>query len=106
MAQKTLQRTPQTAQPKRKKAGTTYGVMPAGVNISSPKPQSPVHDAEQNTKPKRIVTFTSDDGEVYEIPDLPENLGRATALASERSLSKIWGSEAEAKACQDMFGEK
>ena len=103
MAQKTLQRTPQAAQPKPEKAATaTYGVMPAEVNISFPKPQPPVHDA----RPKKVVTFTTDDGEVFEIPDLPENLGRATALASERSLSKIWGSEEESKACQDMFGEK
>ena len=78
MAQKTMQRTPQAAQP----------------------------NVEKNTKPKRVVTFTSEDGEVYEIPDLPENLGRATALASERSLSKTWGSEAESEACQNMLREK
>lgn len=50
-----------------------------------------------------VVTFTSGDGEVFEIPDLPENLGRATALASERCLSKIWGMDEEAKACLDVF---
>ncbi len=43
------------------------------------------------------VTFTTDDGEVYEIPDLPEDLGRATAIASEQTLRKFWDTpEAEA----------
>ncbi len=36
------------------------------------------------------VTFTTDDGEVYEIPDLPADLGRATALASEQALKRLW----------------
>ena len=36
------------------------------------------------------VTFTTDDGEVYEIPDLPADLGRATALASEKTLGRLW----------------
>ena len=36
------------------------------------------------------VTFTTDDGEVYEIPDLPADLSRATARASEAALAKFW----------------
>ena len=77
--------------------------------------EAPAHRprAEERVKPdgdaitgSDVVTFTSGDGQVFEIPDLPENLGRATALASERCLSKIWGTEEEAKACQDMFGER
>ena len=36
------------------------------------------------------VTFTTDDGEVYEIPDLPADLSRATARASEAALAEFW----------------
>ncbi len=36
-----------------------------------------------------LVTFTTDDGEVYEIPDLPADLSRATARASEVALAKL-----------------
>lgn len=36
------------------------------------------------------VTFTTDDGEVYEIPDLPADLSRATARVSEAVLAKFW----------------
>jgi hypothetical protein len=54
---------------------------------------------------REVVTFTSFDGRILEIPDLPENLGRATALASEKTLSKIWDTPAEEIACQDMLKE-
>lgn len=76
---------------------------------------NPIEAAQTETKPevvndqekdRNIVTFTSGDSEVFEIPDLPENLGRATALAGENNLRKIWGSEQEAQTYQDMFGEK
>ena len=36
------------------------------------------------------VTFTTDDGEVYEIPDLPADLSRATARAGESVLAKFF----------------
>ena len=36
------------------------------------------------------VRFTTDDGEVYEIPDLPADLSGATAKASESVLAKFW----------------
>ncbi len=41
------------------------------------------------------VTFTTDDGEVYEIPDLPADLSRATARASEAALTKLWDTPEE-----------
>lgn len=37
--------------------------------------------------------FITDDGEVFEIPDLPEDLGRACVLASEATLKKFWDSD-------------
>ena len=64
-------------------------------------PPPPREDAAEDTG---VVTFTSGTGEVYEIPDLPENLGRATALAAEHALAKIWGTAQEDEACQDTFG--
>ena len=42
------------------------------------------------------------DGTVREVGDLPPNLGRATALASEKSVSKIWGTSEEEAACPAM----
>ncbi len=48
------------------------------------------------------VTFTTDDGEVYVIPDLPLDLGRATALASEQTLKKFWEGPEEEAAWRDM----
>lgn len=38
---------------------------------------------------KPVPAFITDDGEVFEIPDLPEDLGRACALASEATLKKF-----------------
>ena len=48
------------------------------------------------------VTFTTDDGEVYVIPNLPADLGRATALASEAALRKFWDAPTEDVAWRDM----
>lgn len=45
--------------------------------------------------PPSPVTFTTDDGEVYEIPDLPADLSRATARASEAALAKFWDTQEE-----------
>ena len=39
--------------------------------------------------------FITDDGEVFEIPDLPEDLGRACALASEPTFKKFWNTPEE-----------
>ena len=39
--------------------------------------------------------FITDDGGVFEIPDLPEDLGRACALASESALKKFWDTPEE-----------
>ena len=44
--------------------------------------------------------FVTDDGEVSEIPDLPEDLGRVCALASEATLRKFWGTPQEDTAWQ------
>ena len=43
-----------------------------------------------------MTFFIADDGEVFEIPDLPEDLGRACALASEATLRKFWDTPEEA----------
>ena len=59
---------------------------------------------KESTLPE-VVVFTSFDGAVREVSDLSMPLGRATALASERAMNKIWGSEQEAKDCQSMFEE-
>ena len=37
-----------------------------------------------------VPAFVTNDGEVFEIPDLPEDLGHACALASEPTLKKFW----------------
>ena len=37
-----------------------------------------------------VVTFTTDDGMAYESPDLPSDLGLATAVASKEVLKKFW----------------
>lgn len=42
---------------------------------------------------KPPVTFTTDDGASYEIPDLPEDAASATAIASEEALSRFWNSQ-------------
>ena len=49
-----------------------------------------------------VVVFTSYDGTIREVGDLPANLGRATALASEKSVSKVWGTPEEKDACRAM----
>ena len=49
-----------------------------------------------------IVTFTTDDGEVIEIPDLPEDVARATAIASEEALGRFWNSREDNAAWNGM----
>ena len=49
-----------------------------------------------------VPAFITDDGEVFEIPDLPEDLGRACALASEPTFKKIWDTPEEDAAWRDM----
>ena len=49
-----------------------------------------------------IPAFITDDGEVFEIPDLPEDLGRACAFASEPTLKKFWDTPEEDAAWRDM----
>ena len=64
------------------------------------------HEGEKEQETTcEVVTFTSFDGKILEVPDLPENLGRATALASEKTFHKIWGTPEEEIACQDMLKE-
>lgn len=58
------------------------------------------------TEPENVVVFTSYNGTVREVGALPPNLGRATALASEKSISKIWGTSEEEAACHAMRKEK
>ncbi|MGI4787602.1 MAG: plasmid mobilization protein [Janthinobacterium lividum] len=49
---------------------------------------------------KPLPAFITDEGEVFEIPDLPEDLGRACALASEATLRKFWDTPEEDEAWQ------
>ncbi len=60
---------------------------------------------QNQTKPENVVVFTSYDGTIREVGDLPSNLGRATALASEKSVSKVWGTSEEEEACRAMQRE-
>ena len=70
------------------------------LDVKRPKRPAPVRQPKED-----VVIFTSYDGTVREVSDLPMPPGRATALASERVTSKIWGLEQEAKECQSMFEE-
>ncbi len=76
-----------------------------GAKTRRKKPIAPAKDSGQANEARPVVTFTSFDGDVLEIPDLPARLGRATALASERSLSRVWGTDEEEKACRAMYEE-
>ena len=58
---------------------------------------TPKQEASEN-----VVIFTSYDGTTREVGDLPSNLGRATALANEKSVSKIWDTPEEEAACHAM----
>jgi hypothetical protein len=49
--------------------------------------------------------YITDDGEVFEISDLPEDLGCACALASEATLRKFWDTSEEDAAAWDMHTE-
>ena len=51
---------------------------------------------------KPAPAFIADDGEVFEIPDLSEDLGRACALASEATLRRYWDTPEGDAAWQDM----
>ena len=61
--------------------------------------------AQSQTQPENVVVFTSYDGTVREVGDLPSNLGRATALASEKSVSRVWGTSEQEAACHVMQRE-
>ena len=72
-------------------------------------PSSPTHQrdaAQAETRPKDatedVVIFTSHDGTVREVGALPANLARATALANEKAVSKVWGTPEEDAACHAM----
>jgi len=52
-----------------------------------------------------LPAFIANDGEVFEIPDLPEDLGRACALASEATLRKFWDTPQEDEAWRDWLME-
>ncbi len=47
-----------------------------------------------------VAAFIMDGGEVFEILDLPEDLGRACALASEATLRKFWDTPEKCAAWQ------
>lgn len=58
---------------------------------------------EAETNP---VIFTSYDGTMREVGGLPPDLGRATAIISQKAASKIWGTSLEEAACHAMQKEK
>ena len=61
---------------------------------SSEKPQS---------EPPRKVTFTTAEGEVFEVTELPGDLARATAIAGEDALRKIWDTPEEEEVWRNML---
>lgn len=98
MAQKTIRTAPRKSgksSPLTKSAAATNTFVKAPH--ASPAP-SPAHSEE-------AVVFTSFDGTVREVGDLPLPLGRATALAGEKTLAKIWGDAREEEACHNMQKE-
>jgi len=73
------------------------------IQLEAERAHLPVDDWVRRQLLRRFVpAFITDDGEVFEIPDLPEDLGRACALASEATLRKFWDTPEEDKAWQDM----
>jgi hypothetical protein len=71
------------------------------LDVKRPK-QSAVRQPKQDD----VVIFTSFDGTIREVGPLPMPLGEATALMSEQTLSRIWGSEKEATDCQSIYEGK
>lgn len=61
-------------------------------------------EAEKQTadETETPVLFTSYDGITREVGALPADLGRATALANERTAGKIWGAAEEEASCHAM----
>ena len=56
----------------------------------------------QQILPKPVPAFLTDDGEVFDILDLPEDLGHACALASESTPKKFWDTPEEDAAWRDL----
>ena len=73
--------------------------------VSAPARQRKPKCALKQACKHEPVIFTTFDGVALEIPDLPANLGRATALVSERTLGKIWGTDEEEMGCRAMLKE-
>jgi len=73
------------------------------IQMEAERAHLPVDDWVRRQLLRRSVpAFITDDGEVFEIPDLPEDLGRACAFASEATLRKFWDTPEEDKAWRDM----
>jgi len=72
------------------------------LGVKRPKRPAPVRQPKQED----VVIFTSFDGTMREVGDLPMPIGEVTALMSEQTLSQIWGSEKEATDCQNMYEER
>jgi len=66
------------------------------------KAETKAETVKNQTPPRNVVVFTSFDGTVREVEDSPLGLGRATALANERTAGKIWGTSEEEAACLVM----
>lgn len=70
--------------------------------MAKPETESAPEEQAQAQLRRPRPAFITDDGEVFEIPDLPEDLDRACALASEPALKKFWDTPEEDAACQDI----
>ncbi len=100
------------AQPQayKKACKTAMAKRSVASSQSAPSEVIPIEtepEAVPNQTPaQNVVIFTSFDGTVREVEDLPIPLGRATALANETSAGKIWGTPAEEVACLAMQKER
>lgn len=76
------------------------------IQMEAERAHLPVDDwVRRQLLRKSVPAFITDDGEVFEIPDLPEDLGRACALASEATLRKFWDTSDEDTATWDINKE-
>ncbi len=89
----------------QKNASATISRGAGSRRTKTAKARSKPEIVQDHTHSEDVVVFTSYDGTIREVGDLPANLSRATALASEKSVSKVWGTPEEEAACHAMRKE-
>lgn len=86
------------------------GLRPGDVEAYQPGSYGEAKRARRSRGPGRRKTsqaaesrcaFITDEGEVFEIPDGPTDLGRACAVASEQAFSRFWASPEDEAAWGD-----